>query len=273
MFLVFLLLSLPYLISNFGDLVKTNIKNTTSHLKSSSGRDYGSDEEEDSLDEPLRKKEAADTSDSRAPPSLITGTVGEDNIAYYHQPATVQTEENHHLILLHGAKFTKEDWKKSKILDKFRRHFPSITITALDLPVRADHSRLEALLRSMRDEDLIEQLPVSALVTPSASGKAITTWITEESSSGMDSFLSMWIPVAPASVSSCRPEQLATLKDTSVEVFAIYGDMDGMGERVSQSLKAHAGATILELPGRHPVYLDSPDPFVDAVGKKVMAVQ
>jgi hypothetical protein len=272
MFLVFLLLSLPYLISNFGDLVKTNIKNTTSHLKHSSGLDYSNEEEEEGLDEPLRKKEAADTSDSRAPPSLISGTVGEDNIAYYHQPATVQTEENHHLILLHGAKFTKEDWKTSKILDKFMRHFPSITITALDLPVRADHSQLEALLRSMRDEDLIEQLPVSALVTPSASGKSITTWITEESSAGMDSFLSVWIPVAPASVSSCRPEQLATLKDI-VEVFAIYGDMDGMGERVSESLKAHAGATTLELPGRHPVYLDSPDPFVEAVAKKVLAVQ
>ena len=95
-------------------------------------------------------------------------------IAYYHLPASKPTEENHHLVLLHGAAFTKENWKTSGILDRFSKSFPSIAITALDLPVSADHKDLKQVLGKLRDEDLIEQLPISALVTPSASGKSIT---------------------------------------------------------------------------------------------------
>lgn len=208
----------------------------------------------------------------RAPPPLILGTV--DGISYYHQPAVSPTEENHHLVLLHGAAFTKENWKSSGILGLFAKDFPQLAVTALDLPVSADHERLASLLRSMRDEDLVEQLPVSGLVTPSASGKSITSWIRHEASEGLSSFVGLWIPVASYSVASCSASDLETLgkQAPDLKVLAIYGDRDKKGKTVTQSLRDHAGAETLELPGKHPVYLDSPDPFVAAVGRAVLAV-
>ena len=219
--------------------------------------------------------------------SLLQGTVGKDRIAYYHQPALSPTEENHHLVLLHGSAFSKEDWKTSGILGLFGRDFPSIAITALDLPVAADHTQLKALLSSMRDVDLIEQLPISGLVTPSASGKSVTDWIattreqagTAAATSGsyldMEAYLSTWIPVASYSVAKCTTAELKALKHktSGVSVLAIYGDRDSRGKKAMRRLRDYSGATLLELPGKHPVYLDSPDAFVKAVGEGVLAIK
>ena len=246
-----LLVTFPYLLSN----VKLN--STPTLLQQN---------------EPNSKKNVVST---KEPVSLIHGTVGDDQIAYYHQPAFSPAEENYHLVLLHGSAFSKEDWKTSGILGLFQRDFPSISVTALDLSVRADQTKLKQVLRSMRDEDLIEQLPISGLVTPSASGKSITTWIKEEAKSGLDmeSYISLWIPVASYSVGGCTANELESLEKSGVGVLAIYGDQDQNGKKVMQSLRDHSGAKLLELPGRHPVYLDSPDAFVKAVGEEVLKIE
>ena len=257
-------LAFPYLLSAFESLVHYQA------TKSKGDPGINFDNNDDDI-AGLRIRQG----DSEAPPSLIWGTVGDDNVSYYHQPAWSPTEENHHLVLLHGAAFSKEDWKTSGIFREFQKSFPSLTVTALDLPVSASHGTLARLLRSMRDEDLVEQLPVSALVTPSASGYSITSWIREESSEGMSSYLSAWIPVASYSVSQCSSGDLETLRAQwpDVSVLAIYGSEDGKGKSVMESLRDHAGAELLELPGRHPVYLDSPSDFVVAVGNAVMAIE
>eukprot|EP00531_Pseudo-nitzschia_arenysensis_P019484 CAMPEP_0116125302 /NCGR_PEP_ID=MMETSP0329-20121206/5740_1 /TAXON_ID=697910 /ORGANISM="Pseudo-nitzschia arenysensis, Strain B593" /LENGTH=330 /DNA_ID=CAMNT_0003619337 /DNA_START=187 /DNA_END=1179 /DNA_ORIENTATION=+ len=259
-----LLVTFPYLLSQ----VKPN--STSTQLKEN---------------EPKRKSDKDGKTENsntnfyseKEPVALIHGTVGDDQISYYHQPAISPTEENYHLVLLHGSAFSKEDWKTSGIFGLFQRNFPSISVTALDLSVRADHRKLKKLLRSMRDEDLVEQLPVSGLVTPSASGKSITTWITEEAKSGLDmeNYISLWIPVASYSVASCSTSDLESLQRESsgVGVLAIYGDQDRNGKKVMQSLHDHSGAKLLELPGRHPVYLDSPDAFVKAVGEAVLMIE
>eukprot|EP00980_Cylindrotheca_fusiformis_P010408 scaffold2315_cov113-Cylindrotheca_fusiformis.AAC.1 len=49
------------------------------------------------------------------------------------------------------------------------------------------------------------------------------------------------------------------------KVFAINGDGDKKGGKVSSTLKDSVGAKTLELEGGHSVYLDSPVPFSDAV--------
>ncbi len=248
-----LLVTFPYLLSN----VKLN--STPTLLKKN---------------EPNSKK---NVDSIKKPVSLIHGTVGDDQIAYYHQPAFSPVEQNYHLVLLHGSAFSKEDWKTSGILGLFQRDFPSISVTALDLPVRTDQTTLKQVLRSMRDEDLIEQLPISGLVTPSASGKSITTWIKEEAKSGLDmeSYISLWIPVASYSVGGCTTNELESLQrqKSGVGVLAIYGDQDQNGKKVMQSLRDHSGAKLLELPGRHPVYLDSPDAFVKAVGEEILIIE
>ena len=55
----------------------------------------------------------------------------------------------------------------------------------------------------------------------------------------------------------------------SFDIFAIYGDTDRTGKRVTEQLVQYAGATSLQLHGGHPVYLDSPNEFVHAVGNAV----
>ena len=205
----------------------------------------------------------------RTPGTLLMGSAGANNISYYHQSATSDSKKED-VVLLHGAAFTKNDWKTSGILELFQKDFPSITVTALDLPVRADNNDLKEILRALQTEGLIK-LPLGALVTPSASGKSVTDWIRRQSSDGIGYYMKTWVPVAAGSVAQCTAQDLQTLLHQNVKVLAIYGDKDAGGKRTTQSLKDNAGAETLELPGGHPVYLDSPTAFVKAVGEKVLA--
>jgi hypothetical protein len=185
---------------------------------------------------------------------ILTWTV--KNIPYYHCSGSQQ-----HLVLLHGAKFTKEDWKTSGILDKLC-HYPGLSVVALDLPVSAGHQELIELLSTMQNEKLLS-VPV-ALVTPSASGKTITDWIMTGNVSHLPNYISKWIPVAAGSVSSATDEQVSSLSKT-LPIFAIYGNRDRMGKKTTERLQSLAGAKTLELEGGHPCYLDSPAAFVAAV--------
>ena len=201
------------------------------------------------------------------------------------------------LVLLHGSAFTKEDWKSSGILKDLCRPSHGTTtatsttiplkVTAVDLPVSATHDDLMQLLDAMTETEkiipvsspgsgssqLIESLPVK-LVTPSASGKTITDWILNGDNNNskinlLPTYISTWIPVASNSVDKLSDTQISQLKDlsssSSFKIFAIYGDQDMHGKKVSKRLEGIGSATILELSGRHPVYLDSPTEFVEAV--------
>jgi hypothetical protein len=189
-------------------------------------------------------------------------------------------EEVQDLILLHGSAFTKEDWKTSGILQDLCSRSRNIRVTAVDLPVTATHKDLIQLLMVSTNEQLIS-LPVT-LVTPSASGKAITDWISSgdiDNENKLPNFVSLWIPVACGSIDNVSDTQLLKLKDltsTSAEatgrrfqIFAIYGDQDLKGKKTSERLRNLIGADILELPGRHPVYLDSPSDFVTSVIRSI----
>ena len=53
----------------------------------------------------------------------------------------------------------------------------------------------------------------------------------------------------------------------NISVLAIYSDGDVSGGRLSNRLARVVGASVFELPGGHPVYLDSPDAFVQEILK------
>jgi hypothetical protein len=168
-----------------------------------------------------------------------------------------------HMVFLHGAKFTKEDWKTSGILEQFCK-VPSLSVSAVDLPVRADHSDLKMILTAMQDEQLISK-PVT-LVTPSASGKTLTDWMMTGNLNELPKFVNLWIPVAAGSVGKVSDDQVKKLKTLDgFSMLAIYGDKDNGGKVTSDRLETIAGAKKVELPGSHPVYLDSPDAFVTTV--------
>ena len=209
----------------------------------------------------------------------------DQNIAYYHQAAASSSTsiQQHSLVLLHGSKFTKEDWIQNSssstsknIISLFHQQFPySISITAVDLPVKADYNQLVSLLEAMQDKGLIS-LPVS-IVTPSASGFSIVDWIMNDDqdvTNKLPTYIHTWIPVASGSVLRFTNEQLTRidlLEDFNI--FAINGSLDKMGKKVTKKLGKHASTITksIELKGGHPVYLDSPKEFVNAIGSEITA--
>ncbi|OEU07125.1 hypothetical protein FRACYDRAFT_251894 [Fragilariopsis cylindrus CCMP1102] len=349
------------------------------------------DDDEKKDDDDEKKEEDDDTK---------TKDRNKDVISYYHQAATNRKPgvEIHHIVLLHGQRFTKENWKTSGILSMFNRQFPSIAVTACNLTtelegddINNNHYLLLDLLDKLEAKGVIS-LPLSGLVTPSASGKTITDWLCEqivdddddstvasvdedeeeddkkddkkveteeteadekeevdddkddeaveeeeEDTAAKDEdeendkkvdddddnnnndagkgnenenedntqkkkkikipldkllqYVRRWIPVASYSVMNCTKNQLRLLgaftvcgegegddNDNSNEsddekklnkrfnILAIYGYQDQGGSIVSKRLEKYSYAKVKELNGTHPVYLDSPDEFVPAIG-------
>ena len=190
-------------------------------------------------------------------------TVGE--IPYYHCTGTGSDGEGLSLVLLHGAKFTKEDWKTSGILEDFckREAQKTIDFFAVDLSVQADYKDLMNFLDSVPDISK----PVS-LVTPSASGKTMVSWVASTTvHETLPRYIRQWIPVAAVAVNLAPDDDLRKFSD--IPILAVYGDADKSGKASSEKLQSLAGAQILEQVGRHPCYLDSPKEFVVEVSKFV----
>jgi len=187
------------------------------------------------------------------------------NVSYYH--CSQDDFPKYHLVLMHGARFSKQDWKEKGILQTWCDN-PQVSVTALDQPPTAFgavwfHETIDAL-----EEDKKLDTPV-VLVSPSKSGLVISDWIMGGASvSLIDKYIRMWIPIAPGSMASASDSQMAQLgKALNHRILAIYGDQDAMGAKVSKRMKENAGATLVELPGGHPVYLDVPEQFVQVVNE------
>jgi pimeloyl-ACP methyl ester carboxylesterase len=184
-----------------------------------------------------------------------------DGVAYYHCSARA-TENVHHLVLLHGASFTKENWKNSGILDQFCA-VPQVSVTPMDLSGYAGNDALRSILDSLEASSDVQVSKPVVLVTPSASGYTIVDWITNGDVSLIPEYIETWVPIAPGSLSSATDQQVQSLSD--LPILAIYGNGDSGGVHVSQRLGDLAGATVVELVGGHSIYLDQPDAFVNEV--------
>lgn len=198
--------------------------------------------------------------------SIQHGTAS-NGIAYYHccqnknNHDTVSSTDAIQLVLLHGARFTKEDYKTSGLLDLFCSNGASVI--ALDLSVKASAKDLQTMLEVLVQDGLVNARPIS-LVTPSASGYGVVDWINTGDLEAFRAHIQHWIPVASPSIANASTERLEQeLLHSSI--LAVYGDKDALGKQVSQRLGKYAGATVVEIPGSHPCYLDSPDMFVTTV--------
>lgn len=191
------------------------------------------------------------------------------------------------LLMLHGAAYTKEDWKESTILEKLCRGNEELSVTALDLSVRADGLRLNDAFTALveyRSADgsggILIGSPVS-VVSPSASGAALVhlgTLAAEGAASEaspeeadtdviekgklLTRIVKRWIPVASGSVLQASDDSIKAYLLKSIPILAIHGTRDSKGKLVTERLVDLADATAVELDGGHPCYLDSPDEFV-----------
>ena len=168
------------------------------------------------------------------------------------------------IILLHGAKFTKEDWVTSGILERICLH-ERTSVVAMDLSVRADGKGFRDAVSGLVDEGILSGDPFT-VVSPSASGKAIVSLGSEVfADGGLGSLIKFWVPVASPAVLSANDSDLKTFPKEGIKILAIHGNNDTMGKKVTKKLEDVAGAKGVELSGGHPVYLDSPHEFVETV--------
>jgi len=207
--------------------------------------------------------------------SIESGVVG--GIPYYHcssstssSSSSSSTSPRIDLVLLHGSRFTKEDWKTSHILQKFCSRRDGVAVTALDLSVSAKHKELltvmDALGSSSDGANRLIALPVAGLVTPSASGTTVLDAITSGNVATMKQYTQSWIPVAANAALQYTADQLAySSPEDHWPILSIYGDRDEAGKRSSELLQRAASARVVQLRGSHPCYLDSPDAFVETV--------
>lgn len=216
-----------------------------------------------------KKAVSGETTTSSTKPNSdgITAARTPSGIAYYHcqgRQGVVDAKQNRHLVLLHGSVFTKENWKNSGILKAFCLESVN-SVVALDLDVKVSLDTLLSTLQELEQQRIIE-LPLAALVTPSASGQAIIDGLIQGRVSRMTSAIQRWIPIAcNAILKAPKPEDFANLK--SWPILAIYGNKDSPGMASSKILEKHSGAIVKELVGGHPCYFDSPVDFVAAVVK------
>lgn len=192
--------------------------------------------------------------------SLKLGTAS--GVPYYRCTVSDSQESASDLVLLHGSAFSKEDWRTSGILGKLCEAPEFTSIVALDLSVKADYNELNQVLRSLARTNEIG-LPLAAIVTPSASGATILEWVKNGNHSELRSTISRWIPVASNAVLLMEESALLSIRDWPI--LSIYGTLDSKGKESSLRLKEESRAQTLEIPGRHPCYLDSPEAFILAV--------
>lgn len=168
------------------------------------------------------------------------------------------------LLLLHGARFTKDTWNETGILDKLCAANPTLSVTALDLTTSALAADYHVAIQALQNEGLLSGNPLF-LVTPSASGKTVVSLVeaAHKNKKPLQSLLAGWIPVAANNVLDATDEVLLALKETPI--LAVYGNQDKMGNKSTKRLQTLLSATPVELNGTHPCYIDSPDDFVKVV--------
>lgn len=200
--------------------------------------------------------------------------------------ANVSNRKAKTLLLFHGAAFTKKNWKESGILKRLcsldngdetpggaqvkddADSTSTLDVYAFDLPVSATAHDLKSLLDALHRQGAIS-LPVDAIVTPSASGKMVVEWDPTQDASlpALSSYASLWMPIASPAVASVQhPDQQFPQQFKNVRVVPVYGDQDAAGKRTMTTLATNVpGSDLVELSGRHPCYLDSPNDFVRLV--------
>ena len=199
-------------------------------------------------------------------------TDGEVNgVPYYHCAAA--GDDDRDIILLHGAKFTKEDWLSSKILHLLCAH-GRVSATALDLSVQSDHKKLLGLLRGLAfGEGLLQPDGNYVVVTPSASGKTMVDWINHGDHDELLENVGLWVPIASPAIANVDEAKLSKLRSQGFSMLAMYGDQDKMGQQVSEKLAQVGGAKVKKFPGPHPFYFDIAEEFTDYLLGEIHALQ
>lgn len=168
------------------------------------------------------------------------------------------TENSQSVLLLHGAKFNAETWRKLGTLDLLAK--AGYRAMALDLPGFGKSPRWR-FDRAKLLERLLPELGIGKPVVLAASMSGAVTFPVLEARPDL---VAGFIGVAPAGT----PRYAARVNDNPVPALIVWGDRDTVFP-VSQAKTLAASferATVVILEGaRHPCYLDEPARFHEAV--------
>ncbi|XP_070559126.1 putative protein-lysine deacylase ABHD14B isoform X2 [Ptychodera flava] len=158
------------------------------------------------------------------------------------------------VLLLHGMKFSSEDWFKLKTIHQLAKF--GYRVVAVDLP--GFKNSKDSTLTAANDDflrNLIKTLKVepAVVVSPSMSGSFSLPLLMKD-----QSLFRGFVPVAPVDSDKYTRADYEKIK---VPTMIVYGELDTtLGSQSLENLKNIPNSKVHMLPkAKHPAYLDQPD--------------
>ncbi|XP_034022188.1 protein ABHD14B isoform X2 [Thalassophryne amazonica] len=179
------------------------------------------------------------------------------------EPATGEARMT--VLLLHGIRFSSENWLKIRTLETLAK--AQCQAVAIDLPGLGQSKSAEApaavgeLAPAGFLKEVCEQLSLSpvVLISPSLSGMYSLPFLHQH-----QDLVRAYVPVAPICTEKFTAEQYQSVK---VPTLIVYGDQDAqLGEVSLRNLSNLANHSVVVMKGAgHPCYLDDPDTWHKAL--------
>ncbi|XP_022063672.1 protein ABHD14B [Acanthochromis polyacanthus] len=184
---------------------------------------------------------------------------------FYRQSEPATGDVKMSVLLLHGIRFSSENWLKIGTLEVLAK--AGCRAVAIDLPGFGRSNSAEApaavgeVAPSTFLKEVCEQLSVSPVVviSPSLSGMYSLNFLLQH-----PSLIRAYIPIAPICTEKFTAEQYKSVK---VPTLIVYGDQDTqLGEVSLRNLSNLANHSVVVMKGAgHACYLDDPDTWHKAL--------
>ncbi|KAM3878349.1 putative protein-lysine deacylase ABHD14B [Diretmus argenteus] len=178
---------------------------------------------------------------------------------FYRQSEPSTGEVRMSVLLLHGIRFSSENWLDIGTLETLAR--AGCRAVAIDLPGlgRSKSAEAPAAVGELAPggflKDVCEQLDLSpvVLISPSLSGMYSLPFLFQH-----QDLIRAYVPVAPICTEKFTAEQYQSIK---VPALIVYGDQDTqLGEASLRNLSSLSRHSVVVMRGAgHPCYLDDPD--------------
>lgn len=178
---------------------------------------------------------------------------------FYRQSEPATGEVKMSVLLLHGIRFSSENWLNIGTLDTLAK--AGCRAVAIDLPAlgRSKSAEAPAAVGELAPADFLKELcgqlslsPV-VVISPSLSGMYSLPFLHQH-----QDLIRAYVPVAPICTDKFTAEQYQSVK---VPTLIVYGDQDTqLGEQSLRNLSNLANHRVVVMKGAgHPCYLDDPD--------------
>ncbi|XP_034530122.1 protein ABHD14B isoform X2 [Notolabrus celidotus] len=184
---------------------------------------------------------------------------------FFRQSEPSLRETRMSVLLLHGIRFSSENWLSIGTLDTLAKE--GCRAVAIDLPGlgRSKSAEAPAAVGELAPagflKEVCERLSLSPVVviSPSLSGMYSLPFLTQH-----QDLIRGYIPVAPICTDKFTAEQYQSVKVPSL---IVYGDQDSqLGELSLRNLSNLANHSVVVMKGAgHPCYLDDPDTWHKAL--------